>query len=269
MPWRVLLRIARSLRTSSLAPPSGLGTGAVKTPLPSGLQALAAASPALTTHDRRDFRREYRSAWADFSETNPEPPVSLDLAVTRDRGLEVLKGDAANPATVILTQNADTSEARILSSAGHALLEIGDAPGDKVAERLGATGLFVPRLLNGRDVQLLVDGESFAPSTGDPLLTTLQLGWLPELVVMGHDMLAEGLERGIQPTTIERRVRAIRVRSCRTITLAVDEHDPSSKDSLEWYGFEHSELPHAHTVEPRVALVDDVEPRTFPPPYRS
>lgn len=207
------------------------------------LQALATVSPALATHYRRDFRREYRSAWLDFSETTYNLPASLALAVTRDGGLEKLEGDAANPATVILTQNVDTFEARILLSAGHVLLEIGDAPGNKIAERLSETGLFVPRLLDGRDVRLLVDGKSFTPSTGDPLLTTFELEWLPELVMLGHRMLAEGLERGIQPTTIERRIRAIRVRRCQTITLVVDETSPSSKDSLERYGFEDSGLP--------------------------
>ena len=38
-------------------------------------------------------------------------------------------------------------------------------------------------------------------------------------------------------------MRAIRVRRCQTITLAVDEKDVSPQDSMEWYGVEHPKLP--------------------------
>ena len=51
----------------------------------------------------------------------------------------MLGGDAVLAPTVIITQSAQSFEARILSSAGHALLDIGDASGEKVAERLAAT----------------------------------------------------------------------------------------------------------------------------------
>ena len=99
--------------------------------------------------------------------------------------MEILGGDAALVPTVIVTQSAQAFEARILSFAGHALLDIGDASGKKVAERLAATGLFTPRQLDGRGVRILVDGEPFVPRTSDPLLTSLELEWLPEVVALG------------------------------------------------------------------------------------
>ncbi len=207
------------------------------------LQALAIVSPALAPHDRRDFRREYRRAWLDVSDTDTPLPLDLDLAVIRDGRLEMLGRDAATAPTVVVTPRAQVFEARILSSAGYALLDIGDASGEKVAERLAATGCFAPRLLDGVGVRLLVDGEPFVPRTSDPLLTSHDMGWLPEVVLLGHEILAEGLERGIQRVTVERRIRAIRVRRCQTITLVVDEEDVSPTDSMAWYGFEHSELP--------------------------
>ena len=155
----------------------------------------------------------------------------------------MLNGDAARPPTVIVTQSAYAFEARILASARHALLDIGEASSARVAERLAATGAFVPRRLDGVGVQLLVDGEPFVPSSADSLLTSMELEWLPETVVVGHEMLAEGFERGILRATVERRIRAIRVRRCQSITLSVDELDRSPKSSLAWYGFEHPELP--------------------------
>ena len=221
---------------------------------PERLRALAVVASALATHDRRDFRKEYRRAWLDLSNTDAALPRGLDLAVSRDGRLETLGGDAETVPTVIVTQNAQAFEARILSSAGHALLEIGDASGEKVAERLAATGRFTPRQLDGIGVRLLVDSESFVPRTSDPLLASLELGWLPEVVLLGHEILAEGLERGILRVTVERRIRAIRVRRCQTITLVVDEKDVPPQDSMEFYGVEHPELP-TLILSDRVPLV--------------
>lgn len=217
------------------------------------LQVLAAATRALAMHDRLVFRREYRRAWLEVSDAGGVLPAGLELAVSRDGRLEILNGDTTKPATVILAQSAQRSEARILDSAGYPWLDIGDAPAEKVAEQLEATGRFAPRRLGGTDVQLLVDGERFVPTMNDPLLTSLGMGWLPEIVLLGHEMLAEQLERGVQPATVDRRVRAIRVRHCQTITLVVDEQDTSPRDGLEWYGFDDEALP-TLILSDRVAL---------------
>ncbi len=210
---------------------------------PVRLQELAVVAPTLATYDRRDFRKEYRRAWLDLSNTDARLLPGLDLAVSRDGKLEKLGSDAETVPTVIVTQDAQAFEARILSAAGYALLDIGEASSERVAEQLTATGGFTPRLLDGVGVTLLVDGEPFVPRTSDPLLTSLELGWLPEAVILGHEMLAEELERGIQRTTVERRVQTIRVRRCQTISLVVDEEDATPKDSMKWYGVPHPVLP--------------------------
>ena len=207
------------------------------------LRALAVAAPALAAHDRPYFHNGYRRAWLDFSNTDAALPPDLDLAVNRYGRLEKLCGNAETPPTVIVTENAHAFEARILSSAGHALLDIGEASGKRIAERLAATDRFAPRQLDGIGVRLLVDGEPFAPRTSDPLLTSLELGWLPEVVLLGHEILAEGLERGVLRATVERRIRAIRVRHCQTIALVVDENDAPPQDSMDCYGVEHPDLP--------------------------
>ena len=87
---------------------------------PQRLRALADVASALAAHDRWDFRNGYRRAWLDFSNTDAALPRGLDLAVIRDGRLEMLCGNAESPPTVIVTENAGTFEARILSSAGHA-----------------------------------------------------------------------------------------------------------------------------------------------------
>ena len=214
-----------------------------KDTVPERLQVLAVVAPSLETHERRDFRREYRRAWVELSGTDAPLPHELDLAVIRESKLETLAGDPKTVPTVIVAQNAQEAAAQILSSTGHALLDIGDASTDEVTERLAATGAFTPRQIDGNGVRLLVDDEPFVPRSSDPQLSSLQLGWLPEVVVLGHEILAERLERGVQRDTVERRIRAIRVRRCQSITLVVDEKKVSPRDTLNWYGFEHSELP--------------------------
>ena len=210
---------------------------------PERLRTLAAAVPVLPPHDRPGFRREYRRAWLDLLKADIGLPQGLDLAVDREGGLVILDGDAETLPTVIVTKDAQAPEARILSSAGHAVLDVGDASGDKVVERLTKAGRFTPRLLQGGGVQLLVDGEPFVPRVGDPPLVSLELEWLPEVVLLGHEILAKQLELGVQRATIERRVRAIRVRWCQTITLVVDSDEVAPRGSMEWHGVEDPELP--------------------------
>ena len=221
----------------------GLRDWHAKDAVPERLQALAVVAPSLETHDRTDFRKEYRRAWSELSGSNAPLHHGLDLAVVRHSKLETLSGNPKTAPTVIVAENAQESAAKILSSTGHAVLDIGDASTEKVAERLAATGAFTPRQIDGDGVRLLVDGEPFVPNSSDPQLSSFQLGWLPEVVVLGHQILAERLERGVQLATVERRIRALRVRRCRAITLVVDEEEVSPRDTMNWFGFEHSELP--------------------------
>ena len=207
------------------------------------LRALASAVPVLVPHHRPGFRKEHQRAWLDLLATDAALPPHLELAVERDGGLETLGGNAETAPTVIVAKNAQAPEARLLSSTGHAVLEIGDALEAKVAERLTATGQFKPRRLHGGGVQLLVDGEPFTPRGDDPQLVSLGLEWLPEVVLLGHQILGKRLELGIQRATIERRVRAIRVRRCQTIALVVDEKEVALGGSMEWHGVEDLEVP--------------------------
>ena len=96
---------------------------------PERLRALSVIAPARATSSRRDFRNGYRRAWLDLSNIDAALPRNLDLVVVRDGRFETLEGDAETAPTVIVTENAQAFEARILSSAGHTVLDIGDASG--------------------------------------------------------------------------------------------------------------------------------------------
>ena len=148
------------------------------------------------------------------------------------------------PPHVIVAENAQQFEARVLSSAGHAVLEVGgDTSPDKVADLLNETGTFIPRRLDGVGVRLLVDDEPFVPRASDPFLTSLDLSWLPEVTVLGHELLGEKLERGIQGATVDRKVRAIRLRCCKEIKLVVNEEEVSPTEPMVCYAFEDEALP--------------------------
>ena len=62
-------------------------------------------------------------------------------------------------------------------------------------------------------------------------------------MLLGHELRAEGLERGIRRATIERRVRAIRVRRCQSISLVVDGQVVSPGEDMTSYGVDHDDLP--------------------------
>ena len=206
------------------------------------LKDLAAVSTMLVSGDRSRFRQEYRRAWLAVVETGDPLPDALNLAVNRRNQLEELKADAESPPpNVIVTQDAQRFEARALSSAGYAVLEVGDISVEKVTELLKVTGAFRPRQLG--DVQLLIDGESFVPRASDPLLTSFGLSWLPEVAVLGHEILGEQLERRIQRDTVDMRVRAIRIRRCEEIALVVDDAIVSPTERMKWYAFEDPTLP--------------------------
>ena len=208
------------------------------------LRDLSSVAFSLGSSDRPIWRREHQRAWLDLAETSESLPDDLCLVVTRGGQLEpIAAAQHAEQATVIVTEDAQRLEARVLSSAGQCILEVGSAPIDKVVSLLEATGTFLPRRLDGVGVQLLVDGESFVPRASDPFLSSLSLEWLPEVIVIGHELLGEQLERGIQSSTVDRRARAIRVRRCDAVTLVVDGEEVASTHRLRWYAFEHDELP--------------------------
>ena len=219
------------------------------------LRALAVVAPALALHDRRDFHREYRRVWTDFANTDATLPARSGLGGYPERSAgSACRGSYRAP-NVIVTQTLQAFDARILASAGHALLDIGDAPAATVARQLASNGQFAPQRLDGIGVQLLVDGEPFVPKRSDPLLTSVGLGWLPEVVLIGHELLAEGLERGVLRTTVERRIRAIRIRRCRSIELVVDGQVASAGEGIRWYGVEHDDL--------RTLILTDEMPLTW------
>jgi hypothetical protein len=204
---------------------------------------LAVVAPDLPGSERPVLRREYQRAWLDAAGTQIMFPTDGCIAVTRQGRLEILKGRAIEPPEVMVAQDNRSFEARVLSTAGRAVLEVGEAPVKKIVALLEASKGFAPRQIDGVGVQLLVDGAPFAPRATDPLLISMGLEWLLDVVVVSHELRGEQLDRGIARSTLENRTRAIRVRRCEQISLIVDDAEISPREETPIYAFEHEDLP--------------------------
>jgi hypothetical protein len=189
---------------------------------PARLADLATAAAGLAWGDRRDFRENYRQALADFLSEGLPLPGDLPIVVSSRGQLEILSGNADDPVEVFVARDPRSFAARVLSERGSKLLETGDDDYDGVISALSATNAFAPVGVEGLNVELLVDGVPFQPSAGDPKLISQGVEWLPDAAVLAHEILGKQLERQIQRSAVDERVRAIRIRTCSSISLVVD-----------------------------------------------
>lgn len=210
---------------------------------PERLHDLALLAHDMSSIDRAVFRREYRRAWVEVSQTKSELGYCLSLVVWRRGEMEVLKGDMKAPPELIVTNDPSRFEVKALSGAGRAILDVGEASIDAVISLLSDTYCFAPLSLKDVSVQLTVDGVVFEPRVDDPLLVDSGLDWLPEAAAIAHAVRAEQLEKGVLRSTIETKLRAIRLRRCGSIALLIDGQELPSEEQAFFYGYEHDEIP--------------------------
>lgn len=209
---------------------------------PLRLTALANCVDTLRSGDMASFRSQYSRAWGELADCRAALAPDLPLAVYRFGNLTRIEGDGTKPTTVILVDNAQSFEARALSTAGLAILEVGEADVGIIKESLEHIVGYSPRQLDRNSVQLLVDGSVFIPKAEDEHLLSLGLEWLPEVAVIAREVIGENLERGILHTTLDKRIRSIRTRRCSSISLKVVDQEVAGGSQLEWYAYrdEHS-----------------------------
>lgn len=207
------------------------------------LFALADCVENLQSGDIATFRRQYSRAWGELAERQAELPSNLPLAVHRSGDLTRIEGDEAAQTTVILVENAQSFEARALSAAGLAVLELGEVDLSIIEESLGHIEAYSPRKLDRDSVRLLVDGSVFVPTADDEYLVSLGLDWLPEVAVIANEVIGENLERGILHTTLDKRIRSIRIRRCRSISLTVAGQEVANGSRMQWYAYRDEASP--------------------------
>jgi Domain of unknown function (DUF3883) len=207
------------------------------------LSYLATIAADLASNERPTFHREYQRAWHEAAETQTELPSKFTIVIHRRGQIETLTGDKESPPALIISQDAQRFEARVLSAAGRPVLAVGEASTERVTRLLESQQEFSPLRIDGIGVQLLVDNVRFVPSASDPFLTSFGLEWLPEVLVIGHEVRSEQLERGVLTSTIDRKARAIRVRECEELSLIVDGQEVTPTEYMAHYAFEHEDIP--------------------------
>jgi len=211
---------------------------------PARLTSLAWAVGSLSSSDRRDFRDHYRRAWSDVTESGHALEAET-IIVERAGALQPLSGEPEAPATVYVTREPHAFAARTLNDRNEPVLDIGEANLATAMKLLRDTGRYIPISADGGGVRLKVDGTMFAPSTDSPLLiATPGLEWLPDAVILAFQNLGDPLElRNVSAQTIERRVRAIRLHRCRTISLLIGEKEVVASGGDRIQAYPHSDRP--------------------------
>jgi len=215
------------------------------------LVALANCVEKLQSGDIATFRRQYSRAWGELAESQDELPPNLPLAVYRFGNLTRIEGDEGAQTTVILVENAQNFEPRALSAAGLAVLELGEVDLGIIEQSLGHIEAYSPKKLDRASVRLLVDDSVFVPTADDEYLVSMGLDWLPETAVIANEVIGENLERGILHTTLDKRIRSIRIRRCRSISLTVAGQDVVSGSRMQWYAYRDE-------AKPTLILTDDI-----------
>lgn len=206
------------------------------------LSDLARGSAGLEARERVNFRRIYQRVWAEACESSLPLPADLPVAVVTSVGLSALFGSTSERPRIFVTGDPLRAEAKAVTAAGQAVLELGDE--DLVApalDRLTASGGFDARSIDREQVDVLVDGETIVPSLTDSLLASDGLDWLPEAAVLANEVLGRELERQISSSVVDQRLRRVRFRVCGRITLTVA--GAPMDEVLPFYALPDEEMP--------------------------
>ena len=222
----------------------GLRDWAAAVSAPERLVSLAAALADLSAAERRDLRDQIRRAWSDVAERRSALPPSLELVVERAGGLDLCSPNSERSPTVYVTGERQGFAARALADAGEAVLDVGEADGAVIRDLLASTGVFAPKLADSGDVQLVVDGDVFEPAADGPLLVAGDLSWLSDVAVLAHEYLGDPLElRTLTTDELDRRLRQIRVRRCRSFALIIADQVISVRGDERVQAVPHTRIP--------------------------
>ena len=105
-----------------------------------------------------------------------------------------------------------------------------------------------------------MDKQLFVPSSTDPLLASGSLAWLGDAVVLAHEIRARDLEKTIQSSRLEERLRRVRLRMCERISLSVGGADDpeNTSESTTVYAHEDEVNPTLLVARPRELTWEDL-----------
>jgi hypothetical protein len=212
----------------------------------SRMKALGELCENLSQHDRPQLQTHYVRAWQDLLADGADLDAEVPLIIRRTEGFARLTpGPEAQ--TVYVADGASADLAKLLIESGEPVLAISDqVDAAAVISVINAGSMFAARPAGEADIKLLVDGEPFGVSAGDPLLVDV-LPWITDALVLGHELGARALERGAQLSAILDKLQRLRLRRVSEIDLQSGE---GSSKSLNRHLYRDERMPTLVVAEP-------------------
>lgn len=189
---------------------------------PARLTLLAEVCEHTVQHDRPQLQSQYVRAWSDLLQQGGFLPHGASLVVRRSEGFSRLE-PADPPQPVYVPDGASGDLTRLLIESGQPVLAVTDQiAAEAIIAAIGGSGGFDARPVGTAQLRLLVDGMPFRTAPQDPLLTDV-IPWLPEALVLGHELGARAIERGARVSAILEKLRRLRLRQASSIALQTGE----------------------------------------------
>jgi hypothetical protein len=221
-PDEIASLLAKDAETSELlaATPYGVQFWRDQSTAVGRMRVLADACAEVPPADRAALRKQYEQAWQEFLRAGVALPESMPIICEAPAGLLRLEPSDPPQPVYVRTESSQDSAKLLIESGIPLLATSAELSSSAVIHSLSQSPGFDPRPADQAAVELMVDGQQFAPVHSNPLLVDL-IPWLPEAFVVGQELAARDLERSANISHVLERLRAIRVRTCSSINLSV------------------------------------------------
>ncbi len=212
----------------------------------SRMRALGELCENLSQHDRPQLQTHYVRAWQDLLAQGDPLEAETPLIIRRTDGFARLMPTHDKQA-VYVADGASTDLAKLLIESGEPVLAISDqVDAASVISLINAGSAFAALPAAEAQIKLVVDGEPFGVSAGDPLLLDV-LPWITDALVLGHELGARALERGAQLSSILDKLQRLRLRRASQIDL---QSGAGSSRSLTRHLYRDDRMPTLVVAEP-------------------
>lgn len=210
------------------------------------MKALAELCENLSQHDRPQLQTHYVRAWQDLLSEGAALDAETPLIIRRTEGFaRLVPGDVTQ--TVYVADGASADLSKLLIERGEPVLAVSDqVDASAIVSLINSNETFFARPAGEAEIKLLVDGEPFGVSAGDPLLVDV-LPWITDALVLGHELGARALERGAQLSSILDKLQRLRLRRASEINLQTGE---GSAKSLTRHLYRDETMPTLVVAEP-------------------
>lgn len=204
------------------------------------LASLSVCYEDLTRAELSTFRREYDRAWGEAASSNALLPAHLPLVVrTREGERSISRDDDA--LRIVVSDERSASSLQVLCDAGLSVLMVPEGSANGVVAMLVRGGIDAV-VASDVQVTVVVDGDELFL---DPMAPSIveAFSWLPRVLRVAHETMAERLEKGVHVENLEARLRSIRLSRCREWHLLIDGEIRRPSGNWIAYGIADQDIP--------------------------